>query len=270
MFRWFTIIFLLSYTFGQDFSVYQNLIDEGKIIEVQKSLTYLESQYPNHPFVLYVKAATILDGEQAVAQYRFIIDKHPSTKAAEMASIKVAEYLYSAGLYTQASDLLKSYPNLYHDSDYSEKVFDVLKKSLMAIGEDDSIKYYQNIFSEEYPDQNFNTYNLYHDLIAIDAQDDNYTDQPIAEEIIAVEQEDKLGDKPWVIQVGAFGERDNANVIVNRLKSAGYEVEVVEKTDRVNLYLVQIVRFKTIEQAINIGEKLQDQFGLEFRIIERN
>ena len=98
----------------------------------------------------------------------------------------------------------------------------------------------------------------------------NLIEEEIIIEDILEEIEPKLGEKPWVVQVGAFGERKNADIIVNRLESAGYDVEVVERTDRVNLYLVQVIRFSSIEKAINIGEKIQDQLGLDFRILERN
>ena len=80
----------------------------------------------------------------------------------------------------------------------------------------------------------------------------------------------KLEEKLWVVQVGAFREKKNAKVIVDRLESAGYNIEILENSGAMNLFLVQIVRFATIEKAINIGEKVSDQFGLEFRVLERN
>ena len=59
-------------------------------------------------------------------------------------------------------------------------------------------------------------------------------------------------------------------MIVNRLKTSGYNIEIVENLEGRNLYLVQIVRFDTIEEAIIVGEDVRDKFGIEFRIIERN
>ncbi len=270
MLRWCLIIFFLSTLFSQDFSVYQALIDKGQLSEVQKSLSYLESQYPNHPFVLFVRASAEIDGASAVKQFKGIIEQYPDSKAAEMSSVKVAEYLYSIGLYTQTSEHLKEFPEIYPQSDQVEQVFHILKKSFRAIGEEDSIQYYYDEFVRLYPNSNFNEYDQYQDIVAIDDEKEITTGQGEAMEKPEIEESIKLGDKPWVIQVGAFGEKKNADVIVNRLKAAGYTVEVVERTDRVNLYLVQVVRFESIEQAINVGEKLQDQFGLDFRIIERN
>ena len=271
MLRWCLILFFFSTLFSQDFSVYQALIDQGQLSEVQKSLPYLESQYPNHPFVLFVRASAEIDGAAAVEQFKKIIEQNPDSKYAEMSSVKVAEYLYSIGLYTQTSEHLKEFPELYPQSDQIEQVFHLLKKSFRAIGEEDSIQYYYDKFVRQYPNSNFSEYNQYQDIIAVgDRTETAKAQAESVKEPDKIEEVTKFGDKPWVVQVGAFSEKKNADVIVNRLKAAGYAVEVVERTDRVNLYLVQVVRFESIEQAINVGEKLQDQLGLDFRIIERN
>ena len=45
---------------------------------------------------------------------------------------------------------------------------------------------------------------------------------------------------------------------------------MVINSNELNLYLVQIVSFDTLEKAIIIGEEVRDQFGIEFRILERN
>jgi len=268
------LLVLLTISFGQDFSIYENLLREGKIDEVQNSLPYLESQYPKHPFIMYLQATVENDGTIALNNFRDISEKHTNSLAGELSSIKVAEYLYSKGLYTQASEQLKIFPNQYPNSYYGESVFDLLEKSFLAIGDIDSIPHYENVFISTYPVNDFDNYDYYTFLTSPSVNEEIEDDNSISQTDIVVEViEDelpKLGEKPWVVQVGAFGERKNADIIVNRLESTGYNVEVVERTDRVNLYLVQVVRFETIEKAINIGENINDQFGLEFRILERN
>jgi hypothetical protein len=268
--RWLLFIVLQATLFGQDFTVYQALVDEGKIIEVQRSLPYLKAQYPNHPFVKYIEATTELDGEVAFEKYKEIINKNPNTLAAEMSNIKITEYLYSVGLYTQASEYLKIFPNSYPESRYNEHAFKILEKSLRAIGESDSIEYYRDIYQKYSPIQNLVEYNIYEELINPDVKINKNLVESEVSDTLAMKTKTIIGEKPWIVQVGAFGERKNADIIVNRLITAGYDVEVIEKTDRVNLYLVQIVRFESIEQAINVGEKIQNQFGLDFRIAKRN
>lgn len=265
-FLFFLLILSISAINGQDFGIYQNLIEKGKLEEVQKSLPYLESQYPDHPFILYIKAAVESDGDIALEKFQEIVDNYTNTFAGELSSLKIAEYLYSKGLYTQTSEFLKVFPQQYPESEHIEMVFHLLKKSLNAIGENDSISFYQEKFSEQFPNSDFSEYDYYEILT-------QEQEMPLVEEGVtqkAVDQVTVFGQKPWVIQVGAFSKLENADIVANRLKSAGYDVEIVEKIDRVNLYLVQVVRYESIESAINIGERLQDQFGLDFRILERN
>ena len=266
------VLFVLTFNiYCQDFSIYKKLIDEGKMQEVQKSLPYLNSEYPDHPFILYLKAAINSNGEEAIEQFKVIVKDHPGTTASELSIMKIGEYLYSKGLYTQASKQLINIPLHHPDSKDIARAVNLMKKSLLAIGEQDSVDYYIEMFSRKYPQLNFDNYDYYSSIILRE-------ETPVIEEILkdSVESETtiieqvKIGDKPWVVQVGAFSEKKNADVIVNRLKSTGYNIEVIENSGEKNLYLVQIVRFETIEEAINIGEEVRDQFGMEFRIIERN
>ena len=274
MIRYILIIFFIftSNLYCQDFSAYKKLIDEGKMEEVQKSLSYLNSEYPNHPFILYLKAAINSNGEEAIEQFEAIINDHPGSTASELSIMKIGEYLYAQGLYTQAGEQLKKIPLYYSESKDIERAFNLMKKSLLAIGEQDSVDYYIEMFSNKYPELNFNNYDYYSSIILQE-------ETPMVEEVLkdtaevqesVVPEPAQFGEKPWVVQVGAFRDKKNAEVIVNRLESAGYNIEVVENPRDRSLYLVQIVRFDTIEKAIIIGEDVRDQFGMEFRILARN
>jgi len=264
------IIIFVTELHCQDFSIYKNLIDEGKMEEVQNSLPYLSSQYPDHPFILYLKAAINSNGEEAIEQFRTIIKDHPSSIAGELSIMKIGEYLYSNGLYTQASEQLKIIPLHYPESKNIERAVNLMKKSYLATGEPDSVDLYIELFTKKYPQLNFTDYDYYASVIL---QEEKLKTEETLKDSVDLKEEEivpKLGAKPWVVQVGAFSEKKNAEVIVNRLESAGYNIEIVERSGEMNLYLVQIVRFDTIEKAINVGEEVSDKFGIEFRIVERN
>lgn len=259
------ILILMSELACQDFSVYKKLLDEGRMEEVQKSLQYLSSQYPDHSFVLYLKAAVNDNGAEAIEQFKKIVLDHPGSIASELSIMKVGEYLYSQGLYTQASERLKIIPLDYPESQNIERAVNLMKKSYLATGEQDSIDFYIELFSKKYPKLNFIDYDYYSSVI-------NQEEKPISvevEESVTAPEQVKLREKPWVVQVGAFSEKKNAEVIANRLESAGYNIEMIENSGELKLVLVQIVRFATIEEAINLGEKVNDQFGINFRVLER-
>lgn len=267
------LLIFISALASQDFSMYKQLIDEGKMEEVQKALPHLSSQYPDHPFVSYLKATVHSNGEEANELFKAIVKDYSGTVASELSVMKIGEYLYSKGLYTQAGEQLKIIPLHYPESKNIERAVHLMKKSYLATGEQDSLDLYIEMFSKKYPRLNFTDYD-YYSLVILQEEKPLVTE--ILKDTVVVEKPEddpeqvKLGEKPWVVQVGAFREKKNADVIVNRLESAGYIIEIIEKSGALNLFLVQIVRFSTIEKAIIVGEKVSDQFGLEFRILERN
>ena len=275
MYRYILAVFFIFNlnVYCQDFSVYKKLIDEGKLQEVLDSLPNLNSEYPDHPFVLFLNAAVNNDGEKAIEQFQAIANDHPGTSASELSIMKIGEYLYSKGLYTQASEKLKQIPLLYPESKNIERASNLMKKSYLATGEQDSIDLYIELFSEKYPNLNFSDYDYYSSIILQEEtplieklmKDSVTATNPMTENDIT-----KFGEKSWVVQVGAFSNKKNADVMVNRLESNGYNIEIVENADGRNLHLVQIVRYKTIEEAIIVGEDVRDKFGIEFRILERN
>ena len=162
------ILIFLSELACQDFSLYKKLLDEGKMMEVQKSLPYLSSQYPDHPFVLYLKAAVNNNGEEAIEQFKTIIKDHPGSMASELSIMKIGEYLYSKGLYTQAGEQLKIIPLNYPESKNIERAVNLMKKSYLATGEQDSIEFYIAMFSKKYPQLNFNDYDYFSSIILHD------------------------------------------------------------------------------------------------------
>ena len=275
MYRYILAVFFIfnSNIYCQDFSIYKKLIDEGKIQEVQDSLPNLNTEYPDHPFVLYLNAAINSDGENAIKQFQLIVSDHSGTTASELSIMKIGEYLYSKGLYTQASKQFKNIPLYYPNSNNIERAVNLMKKSYLATGEQDSIELYIELFSKKYPNLNFNDYDYYSSIILKEETPlvEKLTEDSVAAVIPTTETDIiKFGEKSWVVQVGAFSNKKNADVIVNRLESNGYNIEIVENLDGRKLHLVQIVRYETIEEAIIVGEDVRDQFGMEFSIIERN
>jgi DedD protein len=76
------------------------------------------------------------------------------------------------------------------------------------------------------------------------------------------------GGRFWV-QVGAFGVRENADKLADKLRGAGYAVEIFSiQSTRTLLHHVRVGGYPTREAAQATGEKLKEDFGLEFRLVE--
>ena len=104
------VFLLVSLSFGQNIKLYLSLIEEGKIEGVKENLPELISKYPNNPSVLYLKALLIQDGNSAIKLYKDLLKKYPNSKYAPNSAMKISEYFYARGLYTQAATLFKNIP----------------------------------------------------------------------------------------------------------------------------------------------------------------
>lgn len=76
----------------------------------------------------------------------------------------------------------------------------------------------------------------------------------------------KPAEEYWILQLGAFGVRENANLLVTNLKKQKISSTIVEmpRGER-TLYLVQTGHFSTREEANAFGEKALQPLNVEFQ-----
>ena len=148
----FSLPFLI---FCQNVDMYLSLIYEGKTSGLDVRIKELISKYPNDPGVMFLKAITNVEGNKAVNEYNDIIKKFPSSKYAIESSVKIGEFLYSKGLYSQAAKQLRLIPRAYPRYPEIEKVVNLMSSSFLATGEDDSLKYYLGIYQSMFPNLSF-------------------------------------------------------------------------------------------------------------------
>lgn len=76
------------------------------------------------------------------------------------------------------------------------------------------------------------------------------------------------GEEYWALQLGAFGVKNNANLLVTNLKKQKIQSTIVEfvKGER-TLYLVQTGHFTSKEAALSYGEKTFIPLNVEFQPI---
>ena len=125
---------LASFSFGQNIELYLSLIEEGKVEGVKENLPELSSKYPNNPGVIYLKAILTQDGNSAIKLYQDLLKKHPDSKYASYSAMKIGEYFYARGLYSQAGRQLSHIPREYPRLPNMQKVLDMMVSSFLAIG----------------------------------------------------------------------------------------------------------------------------------------
>jgi len=265
-------------TKAQDLRLYFALLQEGRVAEVRQTLPELLKQNPDHPGVAYLQAMTVTDGDSSLQLYQTIIRKYPQSEYAAEAAMKIGEYLYSRGLYTQASRQLHSIPVLYPQSNHLQRSIDLMVNSYFATGELDSAAYYLARFKRKYPRLNYD--------YGIPGLDDIAV-PPAEVELVKLNQkqvQQKLQQKvksvtkpiveniarPWVVQVGAFGKYNNAISLKSMLVQNGYDVEINEvSSNNRRLFAVRVVRYSSQNQARKIGNELKQKYKLDYMIMNR-
>ena len=250
------LIFLLSISLGQNIDLYFSLIEQGKIDGVKENLPELISKYPKNPGVLYLKALLTQDGKSAIKQYKELLKQYPNSKYAPDAAMKIGEYLYARGLYTQAATLLKNIPIKYPRFIGIQRATNLMVNSFNAIGEADSARYYALIIKSMFPNIDTNISSL------------KKQNEPLAQVFDFNKKKLDLG--PYVVQIGAFGNRENARRLKLQVTQLGHDVTInnVESNGKI-LYAVRVNRFKSKKQAENIGKDIKSKIGGEYRILYR-
>ena len=269
------ILFFSNFAISQNLNLYLTLIEKGRYDEVRENIPDLLSRYPNEPGVRYIQALINNDGDASLEQYRIVIENFPDSEFASQSSMKIGEYLFARGLYSQASTQLKKTIYNYPKSDSHQRALDLMVNSYIATGEQDSARISLALISNLYPKLDYKKYNLgvaptsKNDsrLVRIDKNSVNERIKTVKAKRTKARSKKKMY-MPWVVQVGAFGKYENANRLKQQLQSSGFPTEVHRiNSNGKRLHAVRIVRYETKSEADKIGRSLKSKFGLDFRII---
>jgi len=298
---------LLSTVWSQDFSDLFREVESGNLDAVRARIPQLIDQYPRNDAVVFLAALVKERAEEAVIAYKSLIQNYPDSPYADDAITKVGEYLYARGLYTQSSRELGKLPRFYPNSEHLQRVIDLQINSLLAIGETDSAKYYIQSYGARFPSLDFN-YDFSSERPLVSRPLGDLAPTPLSEgmkradasQAVSAPQRSQASSesavsrpeatvpqsrrepppsknteppapaKPFVVQVGAFGARQNALRQVQRLQQSGYDAEVWPVTVKgKNLYAVQVIRFGDRTEAEFTGKKLKRDLGFNYLVIKR-
>lgn len=247
------IIFIFSILSSQNIDLYFSLIEEDELDGVKESLPELLSKYPKNPGVLFLKALLNEDGDAAIGQYKEILKNYPRSVYAPESAMKIGEYFYARGLYTQAATLLKNIPTKYPRYSQMQRLTDLMINSFNAIGEADSAKYYALIINSMFP--------------GIETKIEN-KDNKLSQVFSFRNKSESLG--PYVVQIGAFSSKGNAKRLKLQVSQLGHNVEIkkVDSNGKI-FFAVRISRFKSKIKAEEIGKEIKSKLGVNYRVLYR-
>ena len=247
------LVSVLSIVLSQNVDLYFSLIDEGELDGVKENLPELLSKFPQDPGVLFLKAVLTDDGESALKQYKYILKSFPKSTYAPESAMKIGEYFYARGLYTQSANLLKNIPINYPRFPQMQRLTDLMINSFNAIGEADSAKYYALIIKSMFP--------------AVETNIEN-KDNKLSQVFSFKKKTESLG--PYVIQIGAFSSEINAKRLKLQVSQLGHDVSInkVETNEKI-FFAVRVNRYKSKRKAEEIGKDIKSKLGVNYRVLYR-
>tara|TARA_B100001250_G_C19762472_1_gene773136 strand:+ start:634 stop:1410 length:777 start_codon:yes stop_codon:yes gene_type:complete len=252
----FNIIFFLSLAHGQNIELYLSLIEEGKHEGVKESLQELISKHPNDSGVLYLRALLTEDGDNSIKLYKDILKRFPNSRYAPNSAMKIGEYFYARGLYTQSANLLKNIPVSYPRYNDMQRLTNLMVNSFNAIGEADSARHYALIIKSMFPN------------IDTDIDMANNTIKPLAQ--VFSFNKNKTVLRPYVIQVGAFSTQANAKRLRLQISQLGHDVSINDvDSNGKRFYAVRVNRFKSKKKAETVGRDIKSKIGVDYRVLYR-
>ena len=254
-------------------------IRQMDVRELREKLPELEAKFPGNPVVLYIKGILSEDGETALGYYEKLVEKHPESRLAPDAALRICQYYFAKGLYTtcrsHCSDLLRRWPT----SKAAETAEYLLASSFFAAGQFDSA--YVRL-------RNFVVHHPHSPLLSLVKEDlKSFRDRarvvtpgggnrPLPSSATKPGPESRQPSAPaktekgssFAVQVGAFRAKSNALRQKKILEELGYLVRVVPKErNGKKLWAVWVGRFQQYSQAQQFGEELQSRLGIPYRVV---
>ena len=267
LFRSFNLFLIASTVFlkAQNIDLYITLLEKGKISEVKENLPELIERYPKDPGIFFLKGLVSNSADEALLNYETLIKEYPNSDYASLSEMKIGEYLFARGLYSQASNQFKKTIINYPIGDHHQMALDLMVNSYLAIGDDDSLKIALINIKDLYPKLDYNKYGINGlnnekreaKLVRLDAAIITNRFKEVKEKRKKTKIISKPKVKPWVVQVGAFGKYNNAKRLRNQLQNNGFIAEIhTIYSNGSRLHAVRIVRYEDQSDAEKIGRKL--------------
>jgi len=105
-----------------DIVPYLKMIEQGKVEEVKGKLLDLKTEYPKSSNLIFLEGVLTENGQDAVALYQTLVDKHPKSAYADAAIYRIYSYYFALGLYNTADKNLNRLKKDYPDSPYIKMV----------------------------------------------------------------------------------------------------------------------------------------------------
>ncbi|MBC8182785.1 SPOR domain-containing protein [candidate division KSB1 bacterium] len=240
--------------------------------ELMKRLDKLKQTSPNSPTPIYVEALIEKDAEQAVILYKAVIGKFPNSIYAEQSLLKLAQYYFMRESYILARQLLDNLIDKSPNSILMPTAKYLAALCLVATNDNSKAKNEFKKYINEFPESQFQK--IVQDeldrIVRRSEQEKNVSKMIVPQQPVSNNTLSSKRMKIYTVQVGAYGNKDNAERQKQFFSGENYATSVQTKyvSGRL-LYLVWIEDFETIDEAQKFGMTLNELYGTPFRVVRK-
>jgi tetratricopeptide (TPR) repeat protein len=242
---------------GQDIG---DLIREGRIREARTLLSKLEKENKASESVLFLRGLVAVRADSAEPCYEAYLAKYPDGRFADESQFRLAQLKYAQGLYRSSQKRFDGILERHPLTPFKAKCLYWSGMCFYAMNRKDSAGVLFSRLSREFPASELR------DLIPEELS------QAASQPIVKPEAERKEPIKPaatvYSIQIGAFGNQNNALLRKAFFEREGYPVLLkTKRRDNDTFYLVWIGSFATWEEAKNFGESVKVKYGSSYTLV---
>lgn len=223
---------LISSSYPQEVDIidYLKEIEAGNKEKVLIEYSSLKKSHPADPSVMFLGAVLTENAQDALAVYRDILEKYPSSKYADASLYRIYSYHYALGFYDSAKLYLNRLKLEYPVSPYIK----IAERNIPGKNDPLTPKEKTTVITEK-------------------TEPEKEIRQPVYK---------------YTIQAGAFSIEANAKNLKKEFEESGYFTEIKEKVVAgTTFHVVYIGRFESEEEAKNFLTRINSEFKLEGRVV---
>ena len=211
---------------------------------------------PILPQMLWLESKSLFSTgrtEQSLKSLKNLLELYPASSWAAWAQLGIAEIYFSQGSFNKSIKEYTKVIDKYTGAEAFSLALAGMSRAFEASGEKDKGVLYLNLYKERFPG-------------GIETESQTQTEEITPRKDPGTAE--KLTDTKYSVQIGVFANQENADKVMQKLKSRGYEPEQSYKTIQNKKYFViQVGSFNSLAEAQKVREKLEREEGEVYRIV---
>jgi tetratricopeptide (TPR) repeat protein len=208
------------------------------------------------PQILWLESKSLIfkgRAEQSLKSLKNLLELYPASSWAAQAQLGIAEIYFSRGNFDKSIKEYTKVIDKYAGSEAFSLALAGMSRAFEASGEKDKAVLYMNLYKERFPG-------------GIETESQIQTEEIIPPKDPGTAE--KLTDTKYSVQIGVFANQENADKVMQKLKSRGYNPEQSYKTIKnKRYYVIQVGFFDSLSEAQKLKEKLEREEGEVYRIV---